>query len=116
MKEGIYRVVFESSLSAFGEGIAIVSDGCVYGGDMGFTCRGYITQPVLELIVSQYDPDIPSTTGMKGGYILLMTYHELAEGEYHFTGYVKGHPDRKMMATVSYLVGLLPPEKVNKDS
>ncbi|EDW6066424.1 nucleoside transporter [Salmonella enterica subsp. enterica serovar Oslo] len=108
MKEGIYRVVFESSLSAFGEGIAVVSDGRVHGGDMGFTCRGVITRPVLALSVLQYDPDIPSTTGMEGNYTLLMEYREVAEGEYQFSGYVKNNPERRMTATAVYLVGLLP--------
>ncbi|HAK8205358.1 TPA: nucleoside transporter, partial [Salmonella enterica] len=32
MKDGIYRVVFESSLPSFGEGIVVISDGKVHGG------------------------------------------------------------------------------------
>ncbi|EBQ9480451.1 nucleoside transporter, partial [Salmonella enterica subsp. enterica serovar Kokomlemle] len=48
MKNGIYHVSFESNLSSFGEGIVVVSDGKVHGGDIGFTCRGYLHRHVME--------------------------------------------------------------------
>ncbi|EEN7829636.1 nucleoside transporter, partial [Salmonella enterica] len=42
MKEGIYNVVFESNQQSVGEGIGVVSGGRIYGGDIGFTCRGVL--------------------------------------------------------------------------
>ncbi|EAV6566468.1 nucleoside transporter [Salmonella enterica] len=107
MKEGIYTVVFESSLQSVGEGITVVSDGKIHGGDIAFTCRGRVTPPVVELEVNHYNTEIPSTLGMKGGYVLEMRYREVEEGEYHFSGHVKGYPDRRLNARAQWLSPLL---------
>lgn len=40
MKEGIYSVVFESSQQSVGEGLVVVSNGRVHGGDIACTIRG----------------------------------------------------------------------------
>ncbi|HGB4966282.1 TPA: GrlR family regulatory protein [Salmonella enterica subsp. enterica serovar Mississippi] len=73
MKDGIYRVVFESSLPSFGEGIVVISDGKVHGGDIGFVCRGRLARPVMELSISQYDNELPSVLGMEGNYDLVLS-------------------------------------------
>lgn len=107
MKDGIYAVVFESSLQSVGEGIAVVSGGRVHGGDIGFTCRGKLTPPCLELEVSPYSEDIPSTLGIEGNYTLEMCYQESGEGEYHFSGHVRGCPERHLDAHAVFLTPLL---------
>lgn len=107
MKDGIYTVVFESNLASFGEGIAVVCDGRVHGGDIGFTCRGQLQEDRLLLEVMQYNRDIPSTLGMEGDYRLRMRYREVEEGEYWFTGHVQGHPESCLQAHAVYLTPLL---------
>lgn len=110
MRDGIYAVVFESHLGSFGEGIAVVSGGCVHGGDMGFTCRGRFTGESLSLDVRQYNPSIPSTLGMKGDYVLEMRGADTGDGGYRFTGYVRGCPDSRLNARAQYLGPLLDAE------
>ncbi|EAN8329703.1 nucleoside transporter [Salmonella enterica] len=107
MKEGIYTVVFESSLQSVGEGIAVVNDGRIHGADIAFTCRGRVAPAIVELEVSHYNTEIPSTLGVTGKYVLEMHYREVKEGEYHFSGYVKGHPDRRLNARALWLSPLL---------
>ncbi|EEL4083480.1 nucleoside transporter, partial [Salmonella enterica subsp. enterica serovar Bareilly] len=36
MKEGIYTVVFESSQQSVGEGVVVINNGRVHGGDIAF--------------------------------------------------------------------------------
>ncbi|EAO0751925.1 GrlR family regulatory protein [Salmonella enterica] len=107
MKEGIYTVVFESSLQAVGEGTVVVSDGKIHGGDIAFTCRGRVTLPVMELEVRHYNAEIPSALGMDGDYVLEMRYRETGGDEYHFTGHVKGEPGRRLSARARWLSPLL---------
>ncbi len=108
MKEGIYRVVFESHLSAVGEGIAVVTGDRVYGGDIAFTCRGVLTRPSVRLSITHFDPEVPSTLGMEGDYMLEMRYERTGEDGYCFTGHVVGYPERRLTARAWYLVPLLP--------
>ncbi|HGA7339247.1 TPA: GrlR family regulatory protein [Salmonella enterica subsp. enterica serovar Saintpaul] len=108
MKDGIYRVVFESSLPSFGEGIVVISDGKVHGGDIGFVCRGRLARPVMELSISQYDNELPSVLGMEGNYDLVLKYEKTGDNEYYFTGYVKGDESRVITANAVFITGLLP--------
>ncbi|EGF6459380.1 nucleoside transporter, partial [Salmonella enterica] len=79
----------------------------VHGGDIAFTCRGWLTPPGLTLEVRQYNRDIPSTLGMEGDYVLEMQYRETGEGEYHFSGHVRGYPERRLKAHALFLTPLL---------
>ncbi|EHI6581318.1 nucleoside transporter, partial [Salmonella enterica] len=54
MKEGIYTVVFESSQQSVGEGVVVINNGRVHGGDIAFTIRGIMKRPVMELEVHYY--------------------------------------------------------------
>lgn len=65
MKEGIYTVVFESSQQSVGEGVVVINNGRVHGGDMAFTIRGIMKRPVMELEVHYYNRD----TGYGGGLL-----------------------------------------------
>ncbi|HAO0324330.1 TPA: nucleoside transporter [Escherichia coli] len=107
MKEGIYTVVFESNLQSVGEGIVVVSNGTIHGGDVAFTCRGYLRSPEIELEVRHYNEDIPSTLGIEGNYTLVMRYREDGKGRYHFSGYVKEEPARHLKAFALHLTSLL---------
>lgn len=107
MRDGIYAVVFESHLGSFGEGIAVVSGGCVHRGDMGFTYRGRFTGENLSLDVRQYNPAIPSTLGIRGDYVLEMRGADTGDGGYRFTGYVRECPDSRLNARAQYLGPLL---------
>lgn len=40
MKEGIYTVVFESNQQSVGEGVVVVSNGRVHGGDIALPSEG----------------------------------------------------------------------------
>ncbi|EIS4725755.1 nucleoside transporter [Salmonella enterica] len=90
MKEGIYTVVFESSQQSVGEGVVVINNGRVHGGDMAFTIRGIMKRPVME-----------------EDYWLEMSYREAGEGRYVFSGHVKGHPERMLKACAVFLTPLL---------
>ncbi|EMZ4380086.1 nucleoside transporter, partial [Salmonella enterica] len=49
----------------------------------------------------------PSTLGMEGDYVLEMQYRETGEGEYHFSGHVRGYPERRLKAHALFLTPLL---------
>lgn len=107
MKNGIYHVSFESNLSSFGEGIVVVNDGKVHGGDIGFTYRGHLDRHVLELSISQYNCEIPSALGAKGDYQLILEYEKTSEGKYCFTGNVKEDKEKQITACAVFLVELI---------
>ncbi|EDX5784034.1 nucleoside transporter [Salmonella enterica] len=107
MKEGIYSVVFESNPQSVGEGICVVGGGRIYGGDIGFTCRGILASSNLELEVCQYNPDVPSVFGIGDSYNLEMHYQKVGEGQYHFNGHVKGFPEKRLTARALFLSPLL---------
>jgi len=109
MKEGIYSVVFESNMPALalGEGIIVVSDGCIHGGDIAFTCRGVLRPPEVSLEIYRYDQEIPSILGMEGDYVLDMRYRRTREGEYTFTGQVRGDPARGLNVYALFLSPLI---------
>ncbi|EAV0145343.1 nucleoside transporter [Salmonella enterica] len=107
MQEGIYTVVFESSQQSVGEGVVVIHNGRVHGGDIAFTIRGIMKRPVIELEVHYYNPDIPSVLGMEEDYWLEMSYREAGEGRYVFSGHVKGYPERMLKASAVFLTPLL---------
>ncbi|EBC2122466.1 nucleoside transporter [Salmonella enterica] len=107
MKDGIYTVTFESSQQSVGEGVVVVNNGLVHGGDIAFTIRGVMKRPVMELEVHYYNRDIPSVLGMEGDYWLEMSYSCAGEGRYDCTGHVKGHPERMLKACAVFLTPLL---------
>ncbi|EKS6154851.1 nucleoside transporter [Salmonella enterica] len=107
MKEGIYAVVFESSRQSVGEGVVVVNNGRVHGGDIAFTIRGVMKRPVMELEVHYYNRDIPSVLGMEEDYWLEMSYSEAGEGRYECSGHVKGDPSRKLKVYAEFLTPLL---------
>lgn len=107
MKDGIYTVVFESSQQSVGEGVVVISNGRLHGGDIAFTIRGIMERPVMKLEVHYYNKDIPSVLGMEDDYILEMSYREVEDGCYHFSGHVKDYPERKLNAYTTFLTPLL---------
>lgn len=107
MKEGIYNVIFESNISSVGEGIIVVIDRYVYGGDIAFCCRGILKSSEISLEVNHYNIDIPSTLGIEGDYTLEMTYQEVREGEYRFSGACKEYPERRLNAYAIFTAPLL---------
>ena len=109
MKDGIYNVVFESHDASFGEGILVVSQGTVNGGDIGFIYQGKLQRPVMELRVRQYQTDILSVLGMEGEYTLEMRYEEEVEheGHYRLSGRVSGMPEKQITAYVSFLADVV---------
>ncbi len=100
-------MVFESSRQSVGEGLVVVNNGRVHGGDIACTIRGIMERPVMALEVHYYNRDIPSVLGMEEDYWLEMSYREVGEGLYDFSGHVKGHPERKLNAHAVFLTSLL---------
>lgn len=107
MKEGIYNVVFESNMSSVGEGIIVVIGNYVYGGDIGFSCRGILKSSEVSLQISHYNVDIPSALGIEGDYMLEMKYKKIREGEYRFSGSSREYPERQLTAYAVFTAPLL---------
>ena len=107
MKDGVYYMVFKSSLEAFGEGVLVICCGEVNGGDIGFVYQGILDSPMMTLNVIRHHDDIPSALGMERNYQLVMHYHAEQDGEYEMHGHVKGHPELTIEAHVRFLVPLV---------
>ncbi|ENA0198869.1 nucleoside transporter [Salmonella enterica] len=109
MKDGVYYVIFKSSAGAFGEGVLVVQQGCVNGGDVGFVYQGRLMRPEMTLHIKRHHEDIPSVLGMESDYELVMRYEKEREGEYRLQGYAKDSPVLTIEGHAGFLAPLLTP-------
>ncbi|MDQ8200679.1 hypothetical protein QEH56_21105 [Pelagicoccus enzymogenes] len=67
MKNGIYHVNFRSGSQTFGEGLVVIKDNTVNGGDVGYLYSGIIEHSSngvsSELLVRKWNPQVTSVFG-----------------------------------------------------
>lgn len=73
LPSGVYHVSFDSSQPSFGEGILVIRDNQLHGGDVGFVYRGGQTPEGIRVHISQHDPSVPSVLGMTRAYDLILS-------------------------------------------
>lgn len=103
---GIYMLQFQTSLNAFGEGIIIIKDGEVYGGDIGFTYKGILRGEYITLLVTQYNDKIPSTLNMVDDYLIDISFCMESDGNFSFNGCARGFPSNSLEGNAFFLDSL----------
>ena len=104
MQNGIYHVRFSSSVGGAGDGLAVVKDGAVNGGDTGYLYRGQLAasgQTVSgNLQVQRWNPSTVSVFGPLGDFALhLMGQSSAANDSFTVSGGVAGQPNLKITIT-----------------
>lgn len=104
MKNGIYHVRFSSSSGGGGEGLAVVKDGTVNGGDSGYLYLGQLTvagQALRgRLQVQRWNPGTVSVFGPLDNFALDLTGQSgAANDEFTVSGGVAGQPNLKITIT-----------------
>ncbi len=103
MKNGIYHVRFSSS-SGSGEGLAVVKDGTVNGGDPGYLYLGQLTvvgQTLHgRLQIQRWNPGTVSVFGPLDNFALdLAGLSGAANDEFTVSGGIAGQPNLKITIT-----------------
>ncbi|ECU9162063.1 TPA: negative regulator GrlR [Salmonella enterica] len=106
MKDGIYYVTFRSNMSDFGNGIAVVKNKAVNGGD--FTCvyHGILKGDSVQLDVEVHDKSRTSVFGNTEPFTLHLNAVEAAGG-YMLSGYVSSQPQMKIDVDAKYIGDLV---------
>jgi len=101
VKSGFYKVNFTSPQSGIiGEGIAIVGEGKINGGDQGYLYRGsyYVTADKLSgtLNIKQWNPNVVSIFGPLREFDLNLAGRATADGRLTIEGNVTQQPDLRI--------------------
>ena len=104
MQNGIYHVSFSSSVGGAGEGLAVVKDGAVNGGDAGYLYLGQLAasgQTVSgNLQIQRWNPNIVSVFGPLGNFALdLVGQSSAANDGFTVSGGIAGQPHLKITIT-----------------
>lgn len=106
MKDGIYFVRFSRDLEDFGEGIAVIQNNTVNGGDYVCTYRGKISGNNVDLEVTQHNPSVDTIFGNIKTLIVQLNITTTENG-YQLSGVVKDNSDLQVAASVRYLGAVL---------
>ena len=107
MLNGIYHLRFTSSLSNYGEGIAVVSGNSFNGGNGGFIFTG--TQAVngnkfeCTLSIKQWNEEVVSIFGPIKAFTLILTGANTPDGGFVAMGHLTGHAESKITIEARYL-------------
>lgn len=105
MKDGIYFVKFSSS-NDFGDGVVVVQNGVVNGGDYGFTYKGKIQNGEVTLTASQHDKSVVSVFGNINEYQIDLKATE-SNGGYSLVGTSPLAPGVSINAKAKFIGDLL---------
>ncbi|MDH1011561.1 hypothetical protein N5C80_22765 [Pseudomonas nicosulfuronedens] len=97
MSQGIFHVHFRSSIGDHGEGLVVVTDGHVNGGDQHFLYQGVLPTSsgavATQITVSKWRAGNTSVVRIDN-YLLDTTGHvDYENGALHLKGVVTGHPN-----------------------
>lgn len=104
MKDGIYHVKFASTMGAAGEGLVVVKDGSVNGGDAGYLYQGALASTAEgqlqgQLQVKRWNPGHVSVFGPLGNFALSLNGNAAANDSFTVSGGVPGQPNMKITIT-----------------
>ena len=96
MQNGIYHVRFSSSTGDFGEGIVVVKDDSVNGGDAGFLYKGKLSSNSGELSgqfnIKRWNPDHVSVFGPVDDFNLNLTGQVGQDNSFFISGGIDSQP------------------------
>ncbi|NWE45311.1 GrlR family regulatory protein [Pseudomonas gingeri] len=74
MSQGIFHIKFKANTQDFGEGLIVIKNGSVNGGDPNFLYRGSVPDTsgafTSEFHISQWKPGNTDVFGSTGSYVL----------------------------------------------
>ncbi len=99
MKPGIYYVIFESNLGIPGDGLAVIDNGKIYGGDHRFLYRGCYKEREedieAEIFVRHFRGEFKSIFGNTSTFYLILSGKAEVES-FHVSGYIAGQSHLKI--------------------
>ena len=103
MEDGIYHVKFASAMGAAGEGLVVIKDGAVNGGDAGYLYQGALNATPTgqlhgELLITRWNAGHVSVFGPLGNFSLGLDGHA-ANDSFTVAGGVPGQPNMKITIT-----------------
>lgn len=102
MKDGIYFVRFSRDGQDYGEGIVVVQDNTVNGGDYVCIYSGKVTDDTLDLHVTQHNLSVATIFGNIQKFTLQLNI-SLNEDGYQLSGSVNDNTRLKVAASIRYL-------------
>ncbi|WP_239952712.1 GrlR family regulatory protein [Pantoea sp. Z09] len=106
MKDGIYKVNFDSNQNDYGDGIISVSGSSINGGDYVCYYQGVMIGNKADLRVVRHNKQVTTVFGNLDKLDLDLSFTEGPVG-ITFTGNVKGQPELKMVGTMTFLDDLV---------
>lgn len=99
MKPGIYYVVFESNLGVPGDGLVVIDNGRVHGGDHRFLYRGHYKEREAdidaEIFVRHFRGEAKSVFGSISTFYLILSGNAEKES-FNLSGYIAGQSHLKI--------------------
>ncbi len=99
MDNGIYSIVFKSSIGEFGGGLAVVDSGKIHGGNTKYIMKGFYAKKEnsieAEIKVEHYQGPLDSIFGEIEEYSLILSGKAEPES-FQLTGYMTGKTDMKI--------------------
>lgn len=97
MKDGIYHVEFVSTMGAVGDGLVVIQDGSINGGDGGYLYQGKLEIPAPGLLrgqlqVRRWNTGRASVFGPLSDFALDLS-GQAANDSFTVSGGVPGHPN-----------------------
>ena len=102
MKNGIYKVNFDSNQNDYGNGIISVNNGSINGGDYVCYYQGVILGSGVDLRVVRYNKQATTVFGTLDKIDLNIMLKDSLE-QITFSGSVKGHPHLKLTGNMTFL-------------
>jgi len=104
MKDGIYKVIFDSNVNRNGncDGIVSIRDGHLNGGDYVCYYKGVFESNKLSLTVVRHNPNDTTVFNGADNLDLEIKISELHGGAI-FNGHVKGNPSLTIAGGIHYL-------------
>lgn len=107
MQDGIYHVRFSSSVGSSGEGLIVVKQGTVNGGDAGYLYIGELGVSgetlSVQLNIKRWNPSHVSVFGPLDNFGLQLLGKENAEGSFTVTGGIPSHPGSSITISGRFL-------------
>lgn len=108
MKDGIYKVAFDSNVNRNGEcdGIITIRDNHINGGDYVCYYRGILDSDGVTLQVVRHNPNDTTVFNGVDNVELVLKFKDMPDGT-RFEGHVWSRPDLAIAGSLKYLSELI---------
>lgn len=102
MKDGIYFVRFTRDMEDFGEGVVVIKNNTINGGDYVCVYTGKAIDNKMELDITQHNSSVETVFGNIKKFTLLLEISQTEMG-YLLSGVVKDNPSLKVTVGINYM-------------